>query len=354
MQLLNQIQDIANQIQIKSSGFFVSYPGYQTLQLCPDVIAQLQKMPQKIQDEYQSSLLTKLIFAIYRNDSLVLEKSQVVETDYEIWLQNIASEVDWEFCEQLHNNNQGKGWWNAKFRLVRKESDGRFALEKKGITVHIEPERHLRSEDRVALAGDMVSVFTPSGKVINQFYGAFGDATTPFSDSLVFIYFNFNSEGAVAVMKSLTARMNAIKASFIFYVLHNPANYNRYDSGFLKFEKINFKSVLQVLQSVYAENKSHFQNQVPLFTKVLAPGLGLAEKPDYEFKFLDDFGMNRCEIVADALLEAHKNGDESPETRMEYILKHFQKFGIDIERTYLNPNAEDIYTPLDSANLAVA
>jgi hypothetical protein len=80
---------------------------------------------------------------------------------------------------------------------------------------------------------------------------------------------------------------------------------------------------------------------------VLAPGLGLAEKPEQEFLFPEGFGLNRCQIVANALLEAHKNGDQSKEARMKYILKHFEHFKIDLERPYLNPNSEDIYTPLD-------
>jgi hypothetical protein len=130
-------------------------------------------------------------------------------------------------------------------------------------------------------------------------------------------------------------------------VLYNPSNYGRYDSGILRFDKDSYELVRQVLQTVYAENKLHFQTKVPLFTKILAPGLALAEEPEHKFTPQETFGMNRCQIVANALLEAHKNGDESPEARMKSILKHFNLLGIDLERPYLNPNSEDIYTPLD-------
>jgi hypothetical protein len=288
-----------------------------------------------------------LIFSIYHNDPLVIETSEILplKSNEQILLKNISSEVDWEFCQKLHNNNQGKGWWNPKFRILRQEDDGSLAVEKKGITTYIKREYHLRLEEQSAIEGNLVSVFTPPDQILDQFYAAFGDATK-FFINWVFIYFNFSPKGAVAVMKELTMRLNSLSIPFIFNVLHNPVNYGRYDSGFFRFEKDDYPLIRQVLQTVYTENAAHFQPQVPLFTKMLAPGLGLSEKPDDEFKYLDDFGMNRCEIVANALMEAHLNNDESLETRMKYIIKHFENMGIDLDRPYLNPGSEDIYTPL--------
>ena len=57
--------------------------------------------------------------------------------------------------------------------------------------------------------------------------------------------------------------------------------------------------------------------------------------------------MNRCQIVANGLLEARATGDESPESRMVFIHKHFSLLEIDWQRAYLNANSEDIYRALD-------
>ena len=175
----------------------------------------------------------------------------------------------------------------------------------------------------------------------------YGNYVSSFDDSVVFIYFNFSPEGAVTVMKELTTQLNKIEIPFVFNVLYNPSYYGRYDSGFLRIQKNSYEMVWPVLQSIHRENQSYFQNQVPIFTKMLASGLALAEKPEKEFFFPEGFGVNRCQIVANALIKAHENGDESPEARMKYILKYFENSGIDIERPYLNPNSEDIYTPLN-------
>ncbi len=347
MQLLQILQELASQIEIKSSNFVIIHPKCQQQKMLEDVIAQLQQLPKNIQDEYLISILQKLIFGIYYSGEFLIKKDQVMQINYEIGLEDTPCEVDWEFCDKLHKNNYGKGSWNPYFRVIRQEADGSLAVEKKGITIHIQRERHLRLEEQSTAIGGVVSIPRPSSHIRNQFYIAYGDLVYTWRYPSVFIYFNFSPKGAVALMGHLTEQLNAIKIPFDFNVLYNPSSYGRYDSGILRINKDSYEVVRQVLQTVYAENESHFQTHVPIFTKALAPGLALAERPEKEFRFLEDFGMNRCKIVANALLEAHTNGDESPESRMKYILKYLDKFRIDIDYPYLNPNSEDIYIPLE-------
>lgn len=345
--MLTKIQNIISEIKINSVSFSVSHPSYAPQNLPGNVINKISILPKEIQNNYLKILLKNFVFGIYSNDARILEKKHSLKTEYDVSLENVYSGIDWGFCEKLQKNNQGRGWWNPNFRVLRQEADGSLALQKLGITVHIQRNRHLRLEEQLATVGDLVSIFTPPEQITNKLYAAYGDFIVTFNNSVANIYFNFRPEGAVTVMKHLTAKLNALKVPFIFYVLNNPYNYKRYDSGVLRFNKDSYVLIRQVLQTVYVENESYFQTQFPIFTKVLAPGISLAETPESELEFIDNFGNNRCQIVADALLEAHRNNDESPEARMKYILKNFENFGIDIERPYLNPNSEDIYTPLD-------
>ncbi len=175
----------------------------------------------------------------------------------------------------------------------------------------------------------------------NRLEDAKGESVT------VRIYFNLTPEGAIAVMGSLTRRLNEKAIPFNFKVLYNPKDYGRHDSGVLYFDKSDYEVVRDVLSAVYGETRSHFQDEVPLFTMPLAPGLGLAEEPDQKFADQESFGMNRCQIVANGLLEAWYQGDDSPEERMKAIYRHFCLLGIDLQRLYLNANSEDLYAPLD-------
>jgi HopA1 effector protein family len=144
-------------------------------------------------------------------------------------------------------------------------------------------------------------------------------------------------------MKTITQQLNAIAIPFTFKVPYNPSDYDRYDSGILKCDRNNYESVRQILETVYQENKDYFQQSVPLFTKFLAPGLSLAEAPKDKEIEPTSFGKNRCQIVADGLLEAWQKDDDSPENRRRSIRKHFSGHGIELDRPYLNTNSEDIY-----------
>jgi lantibiotic modifying enzyme len=79
---------------------------------------------------------------------------------------------------------------------------------------------------------------------------------------------------------------------------------------------------------------------VPAFTRLLAPGLGLAEDPGDG----DSFGMHRCRLLADALVTAHEQGAHSVEARVDAVLDRFAREGINPDRPYLNPGSDDRYT----------
>jgi hypothetical protein len=53
--------------------------------------------------------------------------------------------------------------------------------------------------------------------------------------------------------------------------------------------------------------------------------------------------MNRCQIIANGLLKAWYEGDNSPQGRMSAIMEQFAELGISLERIYLNAKSEDIY-----------
>ena len=355
MQYSQPLEDIVNKIQIESSKFRISHSEFPPVEIPSATVVQLQKMSQEIQYKCLKSHLLGFIHSIYFEGLPLIKVDQETKTN-EQFLQKIAfSEVDWEFYEQLDISNKGKGWFHPGFRIIGQEADGTLAAVFDKMILNIQPERHLPlAQQSATLNDDEIDVLLPSSYIYGYMYRANGDflgylppeETSPHA---VFAYLNFRPEAAVSAMKFLTEKLNVDEVPFIFEVLHNPLNYKGYKSGILKFLSYHYKEfILPVLQTIYTENKSHFQTQVPLFTKILAPGIGLAEQPYLELKSeLQDFGMNRCEIVTNVLLEAHQNGDESPEARMKYITQHFERLGIDLERPYLKPGSEDIYTPLD-------
>jgi hypothetical protein len=305
----------------------------------------------ELQNKYLSLQLQSFLYGIYYNGSMQAALASEASSPDPALHQNLENNtffgVDLEFYDRLHKSNTGEGYFDPGWQVLRQEPDGSLAVTKGGLTLHLEREQHLQPAEQSAAVGDSVAIRMPRNLVQNGFYMAVGNAGPDTHPQTVRVYFNLSPEGAVAVMESLTQQLNEIKIPFTFKVLYNPSDYGRYDSGVLYFEKSNYEAVRQVLQTVYAENQLHFRTEVPLFTKLLAPGLALAEEPDCKFAAVESFGMNRCQIVANGLLEARQNGDESPESRMASIRQHFSFLGIDWQRSYLNANSEDIYTPLD-------
>ncbi|MBW4619987.1 MAG: hypothetical protein KME17_11610 [Cyanosarcina radialis HA8281-LM2] len=350
LRLANALQDIAANVEI--DGFGIRHPSYKPLELPPEAVARLESMPPDLQQKYVSSQLRSFLYGIYYNGSL--KAALAPESQTQINLQDLENNtflgMDLEFYEQIHNSNTGEGYFDDGWVVVREEDDGAIAVNKGGLTLHVRRDLHLKSTEEANAAGHPLAIRLPKNLVQNGFYMAVGNAGVhspqTSSSQLVRIYWSLTPEGAVAAMNSLTQKLNDINLPFTFKVLYNPSDYKRYDSGVLYFDSPNYESVRPILQSVYAEHQDRFLSETPLFTKLLAPGLGLAEEPDRKFTTQESFGMNRCQIVADGLLTARRQENNSTEGRLESILQQFSFIGVDIDRPYLNSESRDIYQPL--------
>ncbi|HLO83396.1 MAG TPA: T3SS effector HopA1 family protein [Nostocaceae cyanobacterium] len=350
--LLDILQDIVSKIEIKSD-FSIHHPDYKPLELPNDVVERFQKMPNQIQQKYLGLQLRSFLYGIYYNasmqETLALDgDAKTLPLDLE---NNSYLGVDLAFYQQLHENNFGEGNFDPGWSVIREETDGSLAVTKGGLRLHIQRDKHLQPAEKAAVIGDSVAILLPKNRVQNGFYVSIGNSGISRLDTnnqngqpvIVRVYFHFTPEGAVRVMGNITKQLNLHAIPFSFKVLYNPQDYKRHDSGVLYFDKRDYEVIKEVLQVVYTENKSYFLPEIPLFTKQLVPGLGLAEEPDQKFTENESFGLNRCQIVANGLLEAWHQGDNSTEGKIKAILRNFSLLEIDIQRPYLNANSEDIY-----------
>ncbi|WP_026100063.1 T3SS effector HopA1 family protein [Fortiea contorta] len=346
--LLISLQDIVHKVEIESY-YGIKHPDYQIAELQESVVSRFQKLSPDLQNKYLSLRLRSLLYSIYYNGGMKPTLTDNAETPNLGLNQNLENNtffgVNLVFYDRLHENNRGKGYWSYGWEVVNKETDGTLSVQRDGLTLHVE-----QNEDNLlsTSGGKFVAIKLPKNLVQNGFYMAVADAgMSQQRQKLVRVYFNLVPEGAVAVMDSLTTHLNAIPIAFTFKALYNPSDYGRYDSAVLYFEKNDYELVHPVLGLIYAEHRAHFQEQVPLFTKLIAPGLAIAEEPDTKFNEQESFGTHRCQIVADGLIMAWQQGNNTPDERIAAILQNFASQGITLQRPYLNPNSEDIYTPLN-------
>ncbi|MDZ8056492.1 MAG: T3SS effector HopA1 family protein [Aulosira sp. ZfuVER01] len=350
--LLDVLEDIVNKVEI-NFDFSIRHPDYKPLEIPAEAVERFQKLPGEMQQKYLSLQLRSFLYGIYYNGSMRTElaadkKENNLPLDLE---NNTVLGVDIGFYKQLHDSNYGEGYFQPGWSILREESDGSLAVSRGGLRLHIQKDRHLLASDKFAVVGDVIAIKMPKNVVQSGFYMAVGNAGLYRNDlenqQIVRIYFNLTPSGAVAVMGNITQHLNEKNIPFQFKVLYHPKDYKRHDSGVLYFDKQDYEVVKQSLNSIYIENQGDFKSEIPLFTKELAPGLSLAEEPDQKFAERESFGMNRCQIIANGLLEAWYQGDNSPQGRMKAIQEQFSLVGIDFERVHLNANSEDIYKALD-------
>jgi HopA1 effector protein family len=344
--LISVLEDIATNVKIRDD-FAICHPLYQPLEIPQEAVARFQQMPAKIQQKFLSLQVHSFLYGIYYNgsmqSSLALDaEPRTLQLDME---NNSVKGIDTAFFQRLHEANSGEGFFDRDWQVLKSENDDTVVVKKGGLRLYVQREQYLAEAERQAQIGDTVAIKMPKNRMQNGFYMSVGNKGFSHpqpGDVLVRIYFNLTPDGSVAVMESLTKGLNEVGIPFTFKVLYNPQDYNRYDAGVLYFDRHDYPTVMQVIRSFYDRHRSHFKSEIPLFTKQIASGLGLAEEPSLKFAERESFGMNRCQVIANGLLSLDPS-NSSHTDRLSAILEQFSRLGISLQQPYLNSDSLDIY-----------
>ncbi len=171
------------------------------------------------------------------------------------------------------------------------------------------------------------------------FYFVFGETLSDEYDdfSMMRFYFHIAPEGAPLLIQKLTTDLNRFQVPFRMKCLTDPAQYVRSDSAVLYVAQRFFR-VTTVLLATLA-GAEWLRPWTPLFTKQLAPGLAVAEDPGNG----ESFGMHRCRLVAEGIVDAWMQGTQSVQIRIENVRQRFLQNGLTLERPYMRDTSADIY-----------
>jgi hypothetical protein len=147
------------------------------------------------------------------------------------------------------------------------------------------------------------------------YYVALSDEPFVENDPLIRLYWNLDAGGAIALMRAATAALNQARLPFRLKAVDHPARFKRCDAVVLYASKADFSRIREVLKRVYPTVASRLQDGVPAFTKPIAPGLGLAEDPPSR----GSFGLHRCRILAEGILEADERRQRRLSPRLETV-----------------------------------
>jgi HopA1 effector protein family len=240
--------------------------------------------------------------------------------------------------------NGGRGTWEGGWTFGSIEDNGQVTAMKGGITFWM-PSCGIRNGPDGLHRGDSCQVRVPKELryLVPDYYVAVGDADPSEEhdgpEPVVRFYWNVTAQAAVLYVAAVTEVLNARGIPFRTKVLSNPRLYPRADAGVLYLERGQYRRLGSAIQTIHLRIKADLNPQVPLFTKALAPGLGLGEDPGNGMSF----GQHRCKLAAQGLWRSFLQGERTRETRAATVASQFREAGLKPAAPYLAPGSRDRY-----------
>jgi cell division protein ZapA (FtsZ GTPase activity inhibitor) len=247
------------------------------------------------------------------------------------------------FVEELSAANSGTGHWEDGWEVCADWGD-EVLVHRGDLKLRARPEDYLAPRGEQVRQGTRLRLRFPkeSMRVSPGFYMALSNQEFPLHDSqgLVRVYWNLTAEGAVCFMRRATSLLNRGLLPFKLKVLSNPTQFTRCDAVVIYIRKSDHDVVSEILETIHPEVATSLRRNTPAFTKSLAEGVGLAEDP-YQG---ESFGLHRCMLLAEGMIRAYSQGSKSLAQRLEVVNDCFAESGISLEKPYLNPGSQDIYS----------
>lgn len=327
--------------------FTITHPDYPPLVTSPETLGKLQHLAVDLQQKYLVAQVQSYLYDIYFSHSLIgIRELAAIAQQPPTIKNNLIDGIDIDFYPRLQQSNTSSGYCDPGWEIVAKTDWGELIVLKNGLHLYIDPRQDLAPAFQLATPGMIVSIYLPHNLVGQDTYISIGNAGIPSGSNLIEIYFNFTPDAAIDINHKLTSALNKQRIPFQFAILHDPALFDRYDSGTLELAQSDYQSVQPVLAEIYQQHQAEFCSKLPLFSKQLAPGLGLVEVPKS-----DTFGRHRCQILATGLVLAidypryanRERGHSSVTEKLNTICQELEIAGIDLAQPYLNPAAIDNY-----------
>jgi hypothetical protein len=334
------LETIATEIEIQEN-LTIFHPDYPPLDPDPETLTKLKSLSSSLQAKYLTMQIQNYLYDLYFSHAIeTLAEMQTRSQQPPQIKNNIIDGIDRDFAQQLHNQNLSNGYLDPGWQILQSTADGLLVVVKDGLHLHINPHQHLAKDARSSSIGEMVEIYLPKNLLGEESYIVVGNFGLPDLQDAVEIYFNLTPDAALAIEQPIIRELNKRGIPFQFEILFNPEQFYRYDGAILCLSPADYLSVSNLLAITYATHRDGFSEPIPLFTKQLAPGVGLAETNHSH----TSFGLHRCGVVATALVKAYNQGDDSPEARIDAITTEFALANIEIDRPYLQGRNNIFYT----------
>ena len=263
--------------------------------------------------------------------------------------QAIAADPD--FARRLAKANAGCEHWDKGWIIHQLGQNGQVFVRKGDRERAAMPGAFI-SEAVLGMPpqiGASVSIRAPRESLDAQpgYYFAFGETLDELADqlNLVRFYFHCGAESAVLLMNELTAALNRFFIPFQLKAPAAPTLYRRTDAAVLYIGARYFTITARVAAQL--RDAVPLEAVVPLFTKRLWPGIGVAVEPGTG----DSFGTHRCRLAAEGIVNAWREGSQEVGARFAAVAARFAAAGLDLAQPYLGPGRVDPFNIPEPAKL---
>lgn len=246
---------------------------------------------------------------------------------------------------QLQGANATRDRWDPGWKIYQMQPNGNLLVQKgeRSRAAAVGEYASNKWPGATMQVGDVVNlrVFPGSADMQQGFYFAFSDTLPDQFDefSLLRFYFNLRASGAPALLSALSRNLNRYQISFRFKTLTEASSYQRADAAVLYVAKRDFSLVREVLLTLAPAWQEFLRAEIPMFCTQLLPGIGMAEEPGNG----ESFGMHRCRLVAEGVVDAWLGGTQELVARLEAVRQRFAGAGITPTRPYLNAHSIDSF-----------
>lgn len=249
------------------------------------------------------------------------------------------------FAAALSAHNRTQASWENGWNIYHSAPDGHVYLQKGDRQKTAVPGEFISNgvPGVPPQIGGSVMLMVPRESAVAQpgFYFAYGQTLPDVWDefSLLRFYFHSTAQSAPSVLEWITGEFNRHQVPFKMKTLVDPRHYTRTDATVLYLARRHHDIARTLIGSFPAAIQ--LRPEVPLFTLPVRDGVGMAEEPNTG----ESFGMHRCRMVAEAIVDLWKRGDQSTAGRLKAVEAQFRASGFDLERPYLNPGNAPLFAP---------
>lgn len=224
-------------------------------------------------------------------------------------------------------------------------SDGSIIASRYSRTQKFFPGQYIAEADRIPIReGTKISVIHRVKSRTQQpgFFFFFGRSSLDLCElpPMVRVYWNAQRDRAADLVGTVTGALNAYEIAFNFKITTRASDFSRRDCAVLYLPRRMYRVATLALAPEIPHLTSMLHGSEPLFTRRLAPGIGLAEDPGTN---AHSFGSSRCEILAEAILAARVGRCVPLDRFHQQFASSVSSRDLQMNALFLNPRSEDIY-----------